>query len=137
MGLSPIKGHRLMMGRCLSPQTRAEPAGMGLSRCSVPRASCQGNKGNKGSAGRSGGATSSSHCWQHQPGPGDLLPWCPVGTGMGHSPGAAGRMGMLGMWLCMLFVPTKAGTWRGELAQNFTGERILSLPSLLFLSWII
>lgn len=51
MGLSPVKGHRLMMGRCSSPQTGAEPAGMGLSRCSVPRASCQGNRGNKGSAG--------------------------------------------------------------------------------------
>lgn len=46
-------------------------------------------------------------------------------------------MGMLGMRLCMLFIPTKAVIWRDKVSQNFTGQILLSLPFLLFLSLII
>lgn len=100
MGLSPIKGHQ-MMERCFCPKTGAGQAGWDRSVSLLHSTSLVPGKQRE----HRGVGEQLLH-----PIPGSMSlawgPWCPVGSGMGQV--GAGSMGMLGMWLCMLFVPTKA-----------------------------
>lgn len=131
MGLSPIKGHQLMMGRCLPPKTGVEQAGWDRG---VPLLHSTSLVPGKQREHRALGEQIL------HPIPGSTsLAWGPpplVSCGdMGWDTAQVGtrRKGVLRMWLYMLFVLTKATVWRDKVSQNFTGEIIISLLFLLFI----